>query len=56
MAGLFMEVIVSQMAACSPERLVYRLDVLGVEDRGDRSQLEVHKEFVETTTRKADGR
>ena len=37
------------------ERL-YSLDVLGVEDRGESSQLDVHTEFVETISRKADGR
>ena len=37
------------------ERL-YSLDVLGVEDWGENSQLEVHTEFVENIARKADGR
>ena len=57
-----MAVIASQMAACSPEKQVtmsgtlYSLDVLGVEDRGESSQLDVHTEFVENISRQADGR
>ena len=37
------------------ERL-YSLDVLGVEDRGESSQLDVHTEFNENISRNADGR
>ena len=37
------------------ERL-YSLDVLGVEDRGESSQLDVHAEFNENISRNADGR
>lgn len=37
------------------ERL-YSLDVLGVEDREENSKLDVHTEFVENISRKADGR
>ena len=37
------------------ERL-YSLDVLGLEDRGENSQLDVHTEFAENISRKADGR
>ena len=52
LTGSFTAVIASQMATCSPEKQVTMsgcsLDVLGVEDRGESSQLDVHTEFVET--------
>ena len=35
---------------------LYRLDILGVEDRGENDQLEVCKEFKENITRSEDGR
>ena len=37
------------------ERL-YRLDVLGVEDRAENYQLDVYAEFEENVSRKPDGR
>ena len=35
---------------------LYSLDVLGVEDRGEKDQSEVYAEFQENITRKKDGR
>ena len=35
---------------------LYSLDVLGVEDRGENDQLDVHREFKENITRDANGR
>ena len=35
---------------------LYSLDVLGVEDRGENDQKDVHTEFRENITRKSDGR
>ena len=35
---------------------LYRLDILGVEDRGENDQLDVCKEFKENITRSEDGR
>ena len=41
---------------CSDYEKLYSLDVLGVEDRGEQDQADVHAEFQENITRKADGR
>ncbi len=40
----------------SDYQMLYNLDVLGVEDRGEDSQLEVYTEFNETIVRDSDGR
>lgn len=58
MAGSFMVVIVSlftRSRETSDYDRLHILDVLG-DDRGENSQLDVHTEFVQNISRKADGR
>ena len=54
--GLFMAVMIMYVREHSDYEQLYLLDVLGVEDRGEKDQSTVHAEFQENITRKDDGR